>query len=68
MTNLRCPKCRSFLDTDGKIYWCTFIGSQRNGTREKACGFVGHPRGHTLADLNESLTRARREWREGRNE
>lgn len=38
MTDLRCPECGSALNTNGRLVWCSFIGSQRPGG-EPACRY-----------------------------
>lgn len=35
MTKERCPRCGAPLLSDGRNYWCSFVG----GRREKACSF-----------------------------
>ena len=33
----RCPRCGASVNTDGKVVWCSFVGSQRNNIA--ACSY-----------------------------
>lgn len=33
----KCPECGSTLNTNGRVYWCSFVGDQRQNI--KACDY-----------------------------